>query len=149
MISDEPEIEIENEKVHSGIGKEAKISCIVHGEPKPTVSCLIRIFYISISSKPIDLFLGPLVQRERRVDQQLKDPDGGGRVESPAFADNSRSSVPARLWKLFLRCWKLAWKLKVSLIVKKAIDSFFLISKETQPLLVGSDPWIFVSFMKY
>ena len=37
-ISDEPEIEVEAEKVHSGLGKEAHLTCIVHGEPRPTVS---------------------------------------------------------------------------------------------------------------
>ena len=36
-FSDEPEIEVEAEKVHSGVGKEAHLTCIVHGEPKPTV----------------------------------------------------------------------------------------------------------------
>ena len=38
FFSDEPEIEVEAEKVHSGVGKEAHLSCIVHGEPKPSVS---------------------------------------------------------------------------------------------------------------
>jgi len=33
----EPEIEVESEKVHSGVGKEAHLTCIVHGEPRPTV----------------------------------------------------------------------------------------------------------------
>merc|ERR1711963_1108459 len=33
----EPEIEVEAEKVHSGVGKEAHLTCIVHGEPKPSV----------------------------------------------------------------------------------------------------------------
>ena len=35
--TDEPEIEVESEKVHSGVGKEAHLTCIVHGEPRPTV----------------------------------------------------------------------------------------------------------------
>ena len=38
FVSDEPEIEVEAEKVHSGLGKEAHLTCIVHGEPRPTVS---------------------------------------------------------------------------------------------------------------
>jgi len=33
----EPEIDVEAEKVHSGLGKEAHLTCIVHGEPRPTV----------------------------------------------------------------------------------------------------------------
>ena len=28
---------MESEKVHSGVGKEAHLTCIVHGEPRPTV----------------------------------------------------------------------------------------------------------------
>ena len=28
---------MEAEKVHSGVGKEAHLTCIVHGEPRPTV----------------------------------------------------------------------------------------------------------------
>ena len=37
-FSDEPEIDVEAEKVHSGVGKEAHLTCIVHGEPRPNVS---------------------------------------------------------------------------------------------------------------
>ena len=37
ITTDEPEIEVESEKVHSGVGKEAHLTCIVHGEPRPTV----------------------------------------------------------------------------------------------------------------
>jgi len=33
----EPEIDVEAEKVHSGVGKEAHLTCIVHGEPRPSV----------------------------------------------------------------------------------------------------------------
>ena len=44
FVSDEPEIEVEAEKVHSGVGKEAHLSCIVHGEPKPSVS--LPIFFL-------------------------------------------------------------------------------------------------------
>lgn len=33
----EPEIDVEAEKVHSGVGKEAHLTCIVHGEPRPNV----------------------------------------------------------------------------------------------------------------
>ena len=40
LLSDEPEIEVEAEKVHSGLGKEAHLTCIVHGEPRPLVSSL-------------------------------------------------------------------------------------------------------------
>ena len=38
FLPDEPEIEVEAEKVHSGVGKEAHLTCIVHGEPRPSVS---------------------------------------------------------------------------------------------------------------
>ena len=38
FITDEPEIDVEAEKVHSGVGKEAHLTCIVHGEPRPSVS---------------------------------------------------------------------------------------------------------------
>ena len=37
-LADEPEIDVEAEKVHSGVGKEAHLTCIVHGEPRPSVS---------------------------------------------------------------------------------------------------------------
>jgi len=36
-LADEPEIDVEAEKVHSGVGKEAHLTCVVHGEPRPTV----------------------------------------------------------------------------------------------------------------
>ena len=41
VFADEPEIEVEAEKVHSGVGKEAHLSCIVHGDPKPSVSLFV------------------------------------------------------------------------------------------------------------
>lgn len=37
FVPDEPEIEVEAEKVHSGVGKEAHLTCIVHGEPRPSI----------------------------------------------------------------------------------------------------------------
>ena len=42
LISDEPEIDVEAEKVHSGLGKEAHLTCIVHGEPRPTVRYILN-----------------------------------------------------------------------------------------------------------
>ena len=36
--SDPPEIELETNRVHSGINKEAHLTCRVQGNPKPTVS---------------------------------------------------------------------------------------------------------------
>ena len=48
FITDEPEIDVEAEKVHSGVGKEAHLTCIVHGEPRPSVSLFLilsPIFY--------------------------------------------------------------------------------------------------------
>ena len=44
-LSDEPEIEVEAEKVHSGLGKEAHLTCIVHGEPRPLVSSLFGLVH--------------------------------------------------------------------------------------------------------
>ena len=41
FITDEPEIDVEAEKVHSGVGKEAHLTCIVHGEPRPSVSLFL------------------------------------------------------------------------------------------------------------
>ena len=41
-FSDEPEIDVEAEKVHSGLGKEAHLTCIVHGEPRPTVRYILN-----------------------------------------------------------------------------------------------------------
>ena len=40
FFADEPEIDVEAEKVHSGLGKEAHLTCIVHGEPRPSVRTL-------------------------------------------------------------------------------------------------------------
>ena len=36
-FSDPPEIEVDKSWVHGGFGKEAVISCIVYGDPPPTV----------------------------------------------------------------------------------------------------------------
>ena len=35
--SDEPEITVDKSVVHGGLGEEAVISCIVYGEPSPSV----------------------------------------------------------------------------------------------------------------
>ena len=43
FITDEPEIDVEAEKVHSGVGKEAHLTCIVHGEPRPSVSDYLNV----------------------------------------------------------------------------------------------------------
>jgi hypothetical protein len=37
MSSDPPEIELETDRVHSGDNKEAHLTCIIHGNPSPTV----------------------------------------------------------------------------------------------------------------
>lgn len=37
IFIDPPEIEVEQPTVHSGIGHEAQLVCIVHGEPTPSV----------------------------------------------------------------------------------------------------------------
>ena len=38
MVVDPPEIELSTNKVHSGESKEAHLTCIVKGNPNPTVS---------------------------------------------------------------------------------------------------------------
>ena len=38
MIADPPEIELETERVHSGMNKEAHLTCRVTGNPPPSVS---------------------------------------------------------------------------------------------------------------
>ena len=37
-VLDPPEIELETDRVHSGENKEAHLTCIIHGNPTPTVS---------------------------------------------------------------------------------------------------------------
>ena len=41
-FSDPPEIELETDRVHSGENKEAHLTCIIHGNPQPTV----RTFFL-------------------------------------------------------------------------------------------------------
>ena len=36
-FADPPEIELETDRVHSGENKEAHLTCIIHGNPEPTV----------------------------------------------------------------------------------------------------------------
>ena len=56
-LADEPEIDVEAEKVHSGVGKEAHLTCIVHGEPRPSVStsashrCILIKFCLPTNTK--------------------------------------------------------------------------------------------------
>lgn len=38
-IADGPEVETERATVHTGIGLEAQLVCIVHAEPPPQVGC--------------------------------------------------------------------------------------------------------------
>ena len=38
---DPPEIELETDRVHSGDNKEAHLTCLIHGNPAPTVRKLI------------------------------------------------------------------------------------------------------------
>ena len=35
--TDPPEIELETDRVHSGENKEAHLTCLIHGNPTPTV----------------------------------------------------------------------------------------------------------------
>ena len=37
QFADPPEIELETDRVHSGENKEAHLTCIIHGNPEPTV----------------------------------------------------------------------------------------------------------------
>ncbi len=37
-LADPPEIELETDRVHSGENKEAHLTCLIHGNPTPTVS---------------------------------------------------------------------------------------------------------------
>lgn len=43
LFADPPEIEVERGWVHSGEGYEAQLVCIVHAEPSPDVSFIIRL----------------------------------------------------------------------------------------------------------
>lgn len=47
LLTDPPEIEMERSWIHSGEGDDAKIVCIVHGEPPPTVSIQDTPFVIN------------------------------------------------------------------------------------------------------
>ena len=38
---DPPEIELETDRVHSGENKEAHLTCLIQGNPRPTVSFVI------------------------------------------------------------------------------------------------------------
>ena len=38
IYPDPPEIELETDRVHSGENKEAHLTCLIHGNPTPTVS---------------------------------------------------------------------------------------------------------------
>ena len=40
-FADPPEIELETDRVHSGENKEAHLTCIIHGNPEPTVSSIL------------------------------------------------------------------------------------------------------------
>ena len=43
---DPPEIELETNRVHSGINKEAHLTCRVQGNPEPIVSVINNIYYL-------------------------------------------------------------------------------------------------------
>ena len=62
-LADEPEIDVEAEKVHSGVGKEAHLTCIVHGEPRPSVSTsashrCVLIKFCPVTNKCFQIMLG-------------------------------------------------------------------------------------------
>ncbi len=40
FFADPPEIELETDRVHSGENKEAHLTCLIHGNPTPSVSSL-------------------------------------------------------------------------------------------------------------
>ena len=60
FITDEPEIDVEAEKVHSGVGKEAHLTCIVHGEPRPSVSDYLNVC-VCPQFSIVTLFSGAMV----------------------------------------------------------------------------------------
>lgn len=47
FLADPPEVETERGTVHTGIGLEAQLVCIVHAEPAPQVR-LLFIFFVNI-----------------------------------------------------------------------------------------------------
>jgi hypothetical protein len=54
---DPPEIELETDRVHSGENKEAHLTCLIHGNPTPTVSnqCnLIKCRFYFLHLRKID-----------------------------------------------------------------------------------------------
>ena len=75
-LADEPEIDVEAEKVHSGVGKEAHLTCIVHGEPRPSVStctlihfgyvCLVRSRYFLIKLCAVKIYFAHIDKIQMR-----------------------------------------------------------------------------------
>ena len=47
VFPDPPEIELETDRVHSGENKEAHLTCLIHGNPTPTVSQAFLVFIIN------------------------------------------------------------------------------------------------------
>ena len=52
--SDPPEIELETNRVHSGINKEAHLTCRVQGNPEPIVSIINNNIYYLHSNLQCD-----------------------------------------------------------------------------------------------
>ena len=47
VFPDPPEIELETDRVHSGENKEAHLTCLIHGNPTPTVSQAFLVCFIN------------------------------------------------------------------------------------------------------
>ena len=56
FFSDPPEIELETDRVHSGENKEAHLTCLIHGNPTPTVSKIIMNQHYNLYGHPLDIF---------------------------------------------------------------------------------------------
>lgn len=62
-VSDPPEVEPERDTVHTGIGLEAHLVCIVHAEPPPQVrpfKYLAGLYGRAIAYRTFALLKGPL-----------------------------------------------------------------------------------------
>lgn len=51
-LTDSPEVEAERATVHTGIGLEAQLVCIVHAEPAPQV-CILKIHVVYLTAELI------------------------------------------------------------------------------------------------
>ena len=52
VCSDPPEIELETNRVHSGINKEAHLTCRVQGNPEPEVGVTVSLTIMYVNNSP-------------------------------------------------------------------------------------------------